>query len=258
MDHLGGSLATAGLSVAIVEREAVFRDRVRGEGIHPWGMAEAARLGLIPQLLAAGANELPVWQEYDHGVPGASYRWSDDSIDGWSEYGVSHPALQQTLIEWADSCGATVFRPATAVRYASGPTLVIQTVVDERTLNARLVVGADGRRSRVGRWIGAALIQDPVHHRFGGALFDHVDLDSSVVHDARFAGGRVFILPQGNSRARVYLMLSDERLTETGAAHTFAEFVDWTAPLRPNHGQSQLSFLKEKETSAFSNSIGGR
>jgi len=32
----------------------------------------------------------------------------------------------------------------------------------------------------------------------------------------------------------------------------------WTAPLRPNHGQSQLSFLKEKETSAFSNSIGGR
>ncbi|MDQ3780771.1 MAG: FAD-dependent monooxygenase, partial [Chloroflexota bacterium] len=43
---LGATLAAAGIGVVIVEREARFRDRIRGEGLHPWGAAEANRLGL--------------------------------------------------------------------------------------------------------------------------------------------------------------------------------------------------------------------
>jgi choline dehydrogenase-like flavoprotein len=46
----GASLATVlareGASVLVVERERVYRDRVRGEVIAPWGCAEAKRLGL--------------------------------------------------------------------------------------------------------------------------------------------------------------------------------------------------------------------
>jgi hypothetical protein len=40
----------------IVEKERAFRDRVRGEGIHPWGVAEARQLGLFPVLAAAEAS----------------------------------------------------------------------------------------------------------------------------------------------------------------------------------------------------------
>ena len=43
---LAGILARAGLEVAVVEREAKFRDRVRGEFTWPWGVREAERAGL--------------------------------------------------------------------------------------------------------------------------------------------------------------------------------------------------------------------
>jgi 2-polyprenyl-6-methoxyphenol hydroxylase-like FAD-dependent oxidoreductase len=55
-------LAREGLGVTVIEREPVFRDKVRGEGIHPWGYREAKRLGLEPAFAAAAAAELPVWQ----------------------------------------------------------------------------------------------------------------------------------------------------------------------------------------------------
>lgn len=222
---LGGSLATAGLGVVIVERERAFRDRVRGEGIHPWGVAEAVRLGIRPQLVAAGANELPIWQEYVDRLPTSPYRWADDSIDGLSEIGVSHPALQETMLRWAVSVGAEVLRPATAVRLEPGPSVVVQTEDGEQQVAARLVVGADGRRSRVGRWIGARAIQDQVHHRFGGALFDRVDLDAGSAHEAKFDGGRMFLLPQANGRVRAYLVLSEGRLETTEAAKSGSNFL---------------------------------
>ena len=51
---LAAVLATTGMGVALIEREPCFRDRVRGESIHPWGVREADRLGLLPVLRAAG------------------------------------------------------------------------------------------------------------------------------------------------------------------------------------------------------------
>jgi flavin-dependent dehydrogenase len=43
---LAKSLAEAGLRVLILEREKVFKDRVRGEAMLGWGVAEAAMLGI--------------------------------------------------------------------------------------------------------------------------------------------------------------------------------------------------------------------
>ena len=51
---VGGALAASGLAkamaergarVLVVEREREFRDRVRGEALAPWGVAELAALG---------------------------------------------------------------------------------------------------------------------------------------------------------------------------------------------------------------------
>ena len=49
---LGLNMAHAGAKVLIMDREARFRDRVRGEGIFPWGCAEARSLGIYDGLLA--------------------------------------------------------------------------------------------------------------------------------------------------------------------------------------------------------------
>ena len=48
---LGAALAKTGARVLITEREAQFRDRVRGEGMQPWGAAEARELGLYRPLI---------------------------------------------------------------------------------------------------------------------------------------------------------------------------------------------------------------
>ena len=58
--NLAAALAAVGLGVVVVEREARFRDRIRGEALHPWGAAEADRLGLVPVLRAAVGQPLPV------------------------------------------------------------------------------------------------------------------------------------------------------------------------------------------------------
>ncbi len=47
---LGKSLAEQGIRVLVLERELAFRDRVRGEYMHPWGVAEARALGLYDLL----------------------------------------------------------------------------------------------------------------------------------------------------------------------------------------------------------------
>ena len=47
---LGKSLAKNGIRVLVLERETAFRDRVRGEYVHSWGVAEARALGLYELL----------------------------------------------------------------------------------------------------------------------------------------------------------------------------------------------------------------
>src|SRR5689334_10310424 len=103
---LGGILARAGFGVVIVEKERRFRDRVRGEAIHPWGVAEAKRLDLLPVLTAAGAHELPIWQSYQERHPKEPFLWATVSIEGLPELSVSHPRLQDAMLAWATSHGA--------------------------------------------------------------------------------------------------------------------------------------------------------
>jgi len=50
-DGIAGSamamvLARRGFKVAVLERQAGFRDRLRGEFMQPWGVAEAMQLDL--------------------------------------------------------------------------------------------------------------------------------------------------------------------------------------------------------------------
>lgn len=58
---LAKAMAEAGASVLVLERERQFRDRVRGEGMHPWGVTEARALGLYEPLLASCAHEVRYW-----------------------------------------------------------------------------------------------------------------------------------------------------------------------------------------------------
>src|SRR5215211_9523739 len=156
---LGAALARAGLEVLVVEREARFRDRVRGDALFPWGVVEMTRLGLADILPASGARPLPWWQVYEDRVPGEPYDWRTDVPSGDVVWGVNHPGLQEALFAEAAAAGAVTMRPAKALAPSSvgdgSLTLPIDTIDGRITVQARLVVGADGRESGVRDWIGA-------------------------------------------------------------------------------------------------------
>jgi 2-polyprenyl-6-methoxyphenol hydroxylase-like FAD-dependent oxidoreductase len=208
----GSSLAAVlqrqGISTIVIEREALFRDRVRGEGLHPWGYRQAVESGLDGLLTEAGANPLPYWQPYVDRAPVEPSRWDDDPENEYPEFGISHPRLQEASLAAAQAAGAVVIRPASArgarrdgerwqvdVERASG---------EQLTATGRLLVGADGRSSAVRRWLDVPVETDPEHHRFGGMLVSGVTLDAERTHAIGFDGGIAYLMPQGGGRARIY------------------------------------------------------
>lgn len=207
-------LARAGFTVAIVERAPRYIDRVRGEFVHVWGVRELARAGLLDDALTrAGGLTQPFWTKYTDADPGSPYRWADDFPFALGTLSVSHPALQQALIDAAAEAGATVLRPASlaTVSWEGDQTVVaIETRQGSQTLRPRLLVGADGSHSAVRRWLGGQGIAEPPHHTIGGTLLGGIDLPADSAHQAYFPGGFAMIFPQQGGTSRVYYVSSGE------------------------------------------------
>ena len=64
---LAAALAGDGLDVVALEASEVYEDRVRGETMQPWGVAEARELGVEKVLLDAGAHSSAIWKSYHRG-----------------------------------------------------------------------------------------------------------------------------------------------------------------------------------------------
>jgi 2-polyprenyl-6-methoxyphenol hydroxylase-like FAD-dependent oxidoreductase len=207
------TLRRLGLDVGLIEREPRFRDRVRGEYIHPWGAGEIAALGLRPILDAAGAVALPRWTRYRDAVAADPYSWTDDFPDSPGALGIGHPRLQDALLAAARDEGVRVFRPATAhpVRSSDGWEIAVTGDEDNACLTTPLLVGADGQRSAVRGLIGGTATRDPVHHAIGGLLVGGAVLARDSVHQAYHAAGFGLVFPQQDDLARAYYICpSDE------------------------------------------------
>jgi menaquinone-9 beta-reductase len=235
---LAGVLARSGLGVLVVEKEKVFRDRIRGELAWPWGHSEALRAGLGEPLEQLGVVPLPAIGFYQDRKLVDSLPWGSISIDGLPAIGFSHPELQQVLLTWAASQGATVARPAKVVGVGGsagagqGASVSIVDEAGTTEYQARLVVGADGKTSGARRWLKAESVIDPEHHRFGGLLLSGVDWDNSFGW-ATTPGYAVGWFLNGSDSCRLYVRLTAERVRETGAGHSADAFIDFAAKAVP-------------------------
>ena len=175
---LAKAMAEHGARVLVLERETQFKDRVRGEGLVPWGVAETQALGLYELLRTTCAHELPYF-DFSAGLGSEEPRdliaTTPQRLPCFSFY---HPAMQEVLLHAATTAGAEVRRGASVrdVKPGSIPTVVVEQEGQVEEIPARLIVGADGRGSMVRKWAGF-----PVHHNpdgliLSGVLFEEMSM----------------------------------------------------------------------------------
>src|SRR5215467_4202796 len=102
------AMARAGARVLVLERETKFRDRVRGEGLVPWGVSEARELGIADSLLNSCALQVP-WMEMGFG-PRNLMETTPQNEPFFTYY---HPEMQEALLGEAENSGACVRRGVT-------------------------------------------------------------------------------------------------------------------------------------------------
>lgn len=218
----------------MLEQQAQYADRVRGEMLALWGVAEAQALGVLELLSSAEGNPVTRSVPYDEVVPAevAEQRVRDlgQSVPGVpAVLDLSHPRACEALATGAADLGVAVQRGVSKVVVTAGaePSVAFRLGDEERRVRCRLVVGADGRSSRVRRQVGIDWQSTP-HRTFGwGLLVDGVehwpsDAMSIGTHD----GVVFFVLPRANGRVRLYLLHSADEPPRFAGADAARAFLD--------------------------------
>jgi 2-polyprenyl-6-methoxyphenol hydroxylase-like FAD-dependent oxidoreductase len=207
--------ARQGASVLVLEREERFRDRIRGEAVHVWGTADAHAVGVFDQLRERCAHELDDFKTYEDGVEVSSRDLAATTPARGKELTFYHPEMQETLLECARSAGADLWRGARVVEVRPGdpPRVTLHFDGVERQVAARLVVGADGRRSAVRTWSGFPVQRDADNLRITGVLISGIPAQETTFH--RFsrpaAAWNTQFIPLGRQRYRAYFVSGDRR-----------------------------------------------
>jgi 2-polyprenyl-6-methoxyphenol hydroxylase-like FAD-dependent oxidoreductase len=230
----GGAFATvmarAGANVLLLERQAEYRDRVRGELMWPWGVAEVQRLGLEDILRRAGANVADRFESHDEGhgadAPVVRVDLSAQVVDAPGSINLFHPTATRALADAATAAGGRVVVGVHMVMIGTAPPTVAWTDGDgQHEVRCGLIVGADGRSSTVRAQAGIELHKDPTAHLATGLLVEGLEaVDDRTDLVARGNDLLFLSFPQGGGRARVYLCMPTgqrDRFAGADAAERF-------------------------------------
>jgi 2-polyprenyl-6-methoxyphenol hydroxylase-like FAD-dependent oxidoreductase len=212
----GGALATvlarSGLDVVVLERESTYPDRVRGEYIAPWGVAEFKRLGLVELLKSNGALNVERNIPYDENwTPEVAETRALDLTrmvpDIPGALCIGHPTMCNAFSAAATAAGARVIGGIKELEVTAGSRPVVSFSHDgSRTqLSPRLVFGADGRNSIVRKQLAFPVLSDEPHNIIGGMLVANVPAWPRNVQ-AIGTEDRLhyFVFPQGKDLVRLY------------------------------------------------------
>jgi 2-polyprenyl-6-methoxyphenol hydroxylase-like FAD-dependent oxidoreductase len=229
---LAGAVAESGLDVLVLERQTTYRDKVRGEYVHPWGVAEAQRLGIEGVLVAAGGSWVTEAVGYDELVPSSAapvIRIQDLRPDVRGAMDVGHPQLCAALADAACAAGVDLQRGVGEVSVSAGSSPRVSYELDdvEHEVRCRLVVGADGRASSVRRQLGVSLHQTEPRTWGSGMLAS--GLDSLPVHRAALGTEDdvlYLVFPRDGGLARLYLWYALDQVDRFVGPHRQRAFLD--------------------------------
>src|SRR5262245_52636807 len=214
---LAKAMAEAGARVLVLERETEFRDRVRGEGMHNWGVAEAKALGVYEPILRQGNQTRYFTGKFGH-LPAAPRDLVTTTPYGTGELAFYHPEMQEALIAEAAAAGAEIRRGETVVGIEPGraPAVLLRNGRE----NARLVVGADGRTSKARDWAGFETLRDVDRMMIAGVMLGGVRVPFDTISVwIRFGEALAVAIPIDGLRTRTYFgyrMRDGRRLHLTG------------------------------------------
>lgn len=204
---LAKALAGAGKRVLVVEAETEFRDRVRGELMTAWGVAETKALGIYDVLVGACAHEATHWENFIGPMSVGKRDLAATTPQGCTNLAFYHPSMQETLLAAARASGAEVIRGARvrSVEPGEEPAVEVERDGKAERLTARIVAGCDGRTSNMRKWGGFQQTQDPDRMQLAGLLLDGYAEDDTVRLVFDIGGGvGAFFFPLGDGRVRTY------------------------------------------------------
>jgi 2-polyprenyl-6-methoxyphenol hydroxylase-like FAD-dependent oxidoreductase len=223
-----------GLRVTVLERQTAYRDKVRGEFMHPWGVAEARRLGVEDALLGSGGTWITEAIGYDELLPPAAaearpVQLADFRPDVPGAMDLGHPQACQALASAAAEAGSDVVRGVGDVIVTAGPSPLVRYELDdvEHEVRCRLVVAADGRASSIRRQLGLSLTQTEPKTMGGGMLIEGLDawpphrMSLGTEDDSHY-----LVFPREGGIARLYLLYPIEQKTRFTGPDRQRDFLD--------------------------------
>jgi 2-polyprenyl-6-methoxyphenol hydroxylase-like FAD-dependent oxidoreductase len=228
---LASRMASNGAHVLIVERETEFRDRIRGEALQPWGVAEARKLG-IAETLRETTAELLCFDQILNGQLAFHRDLKATTIPAQPMWGFYHPKAQEVLLAHAAACGAEVLRAATLERVVPGSKPKVTIAVSGRKLEheARLVALCGGRNPSVRSELGFAIRRGSIPLLLSGIRLNRLpsQLDPAVAYVANdtTSGCVAGLFPQPGGYARAYFGYHPQTCARIQGDADFSRFRD--------------------------------
>lgn len=193
----------AGLAAAIALRQNGM-DVTLADGARP-PIDKACGEGLMPQTLLS-LDELGVELGSAEGMRFKGLRFIDGGATVEAKFpakgglGVRRTVLHRKLVERAQELGVSLLWNTPVARLCSGG-----AVVGGKTMKARWIVGADGIRSRVRRWIGLESVSQR-HVRFAHRRHYRVKPWTEFVEVYWCRKVQIYVTPLGNDEICVVLI----------------------------------------------------